>query len=254
MVSGGSADGAASGRARGESADLPAADGNPFDSLPEVARWLAQTLDAIAAIVLLGDGVMDAAAVWPPGDPLANALSDLVGLPLDERLTIWVAARQKRIVTGCAAVRLVMPDPAVTEGRAWVVAPLIARDVALGAVLVARTQPGPLGLPLTAITQVVARHVAQAVSSRREGARAARAGGSGFANGARAAQGGGSGLANAALERLAAVASVLDTLAELPPVAAPGDRDREYREIARKAAALRASIDRFVTGPREVER
>jgi hypothetical protein len=185
-------------------------------------------------VLLAGDGI-DSVAAWPPDDPLSVDLAALVGRPVSGSSTFWEAVTTERLLSDEASGTLVMPDGRVADDdRTWIVAPLVARTVVFGAVLVTSASDGSLPDHGAALVQDVAERVARALFNCEE-----VAGNSGP---------GDDGLPVAIRDRLGAVAVVLATLDGLSRPALTPEQERHYQLIERQAEELRSAVQRFLAG------
>jgi hypothetical protein len=226
-------------RVLAELADLLAEDVFPGDTLPAVSRWLAGTIDAMVAIMLLADDGVDDVAAWPADNPMAVVLGEMVGQPFDEHSSVWAAVTEERTITGRLDDELVLPDGTQVEGAGgWAVVPLIYRTVAFGALVVARAHDDALAEATVELVEEVAQRVARALFNCEEA----------VTSGNTDSAGADAGLPEAIRGRLAALALVLEAIEALPKPPLSADDDRWYHEIAQQAATLEATMQGFLTG------
>jgi GAF domain-containing protein len=228
------AEGEARWRALAELADLLGEEVYPADSFPAVCRWLAGTLDATVAIMLLTDDAIDQVAAWPADDHVAHDLAGLVGRPIDEQSTIWEAVCEGRPLTGGAEEPIAMPAGVTPDVGAWAVIPIIDQTVAFGALFIAQPLSDTLDPSAQALAEAVAERLARALFNCEE---AANSGSSSDDQ-----------LPDPIRDRLGAVALVLGAVDAATASGLAPDQLREYQSIVEQAAVLQSQLERFLTG------
>ena len=139
---------------------------DPRESLSETCRWLSGSTGAGVAMVLAPSLKVDRVVAWPPDTPLARRLEAMVGAPLEPGSAVYTAVQGSQTVHAPTLPRdlPLLDHTGVPDGMgSAAVVPLVARNTALGALLVHSPEPG--GIRQRALIEQAAGRVAMAIAN-----------------------------------------------------------------------------------------
>lgn len=134
----------------------------PPDAFPAAARWLAEEVDASAALVLVTDGIVDDFTAWPPTSAVARELKGVIDQPMDPASSLRTAMAENRSLSQGDGV-LVMPDGLEAEGCDWLIVPVTWDSDAVGVVFLTREEGRGFSEATTKLVESVARRLARAL-------------------------------------------------------------------------------------------